>query len=329
MGVLHVDRRDAALAYRDGAVEVRVPGAPASLTPIGSLDRIVVTGSAIVSTGLLAQCWERGVGFLVLSGRRGMPTARLAAAPHGDAGLRLAQALATQDPLLRRRLAALIVSAKITGQAGVLRRLSAGRPGGRALSASAMTTIARARRRIRLDQSLGVDSLRGIEGAVAAAYFPALAAFFPPSLGFSRRVRRPPTDPVNAALSLGYAMATAEASRQAQIAGLDPAIGALHGLAHGREALALDLVELARPRVDRFVHDLFRTRTLTADHFTRSGDAMLLGKAGRARFHAAWEDEAPALARLLRRTARVGIGMLRAMPQEAMVAKIDEAADDP
>lgn len=316
MATLYVDRRDAAIGYRDGAVEVRAAGARLSLTPMHGLERIVVAGTATVSTGLLAQCWERGVGFLLLSGRRGAPTARLAGAPHGDATLRLSQALATRDRLFRRDAAAEIVSAKLAGQLRLLRRLAAGRHGGRAMAGTAPATIAAALRRVREERTLDVDSLRGLEGAAAAAYFPAFAAFFPPSLGFSRRVRRPATDPVNAALSLGYAIAGAEASRQAQHVGLDPAIGALHGLAHGREALALDLVEPARPRVDALVHDLFRRRTLTADHFTAIEGAVVLGKAGRARFYETWEVEAPCLARYLARAARRAAALLRARPPE-------------
>ena len=314
MGAFYVDRREATLGYRDGAVEVRIPGAPPTFTPLGAIDRIVVAGSATVSTGLLAQCWERGVGFLVLSGRRGEPTARLAALPHGDASLRIAQVLASRSVSMRRTAAAAIVAAKLAGQLRLIRRLSDARPGGRAMAGSALTVLASALRRTRRETELDVDSLRGIEGAAAAAYLSAFTKFFPPSLGFTRRTRRPPTDPVNAALSLGYALATAEASRQAQIAGLDPAVGALHGLAHGREALALDLVEPVRPRVDRMIHDLFRTRSLTADHFTKTGEAVLLGKAGRARFYEAWEAEAPRLARHLRRTARQGVVMLRTVP---------------
>jgi CRISPR-associated protein Cas1 len=312
MATLHVDRRDAVLAYRDGAVEVRAPDAVPLLTPLRGLERIVVSGSATVSTGLLAQCWARGVGLLVLSGRRSEPTARLFGAPHGDAALRVAQAVASRDEDACRAFAAEIIAAKIARQARLLRRLAEARPGGRALLGGAPTTLYDALRRARSEPGLDVAGLRGLEGAAAAAYFAAFARFFPPGLGFSQRVRRPPTDPVNAALSLGYTLATFEAGRQAQLAGIDPAIGALHGLAHGRDAAALDLVEPARPGVDAIVHELFRARTLARDHFQTAPDgAVTLGKAGRARFYEAWRVAAPSLKRLLRRAARRGVARLR------------------
>ena len=67
----------------------------------------------------------------------------------------------------------------------------------------------------------------GLEGA-AAAYFRALAAAFPPALGFEGRNRRPPRDPVNACLSLGYTLLHGDAVREAAVQGFDPMIGVLH-----------------------------------------------------------------------------------------------------
>ena len=56
-----------------------------------------------------------------------------------------------------------------------------------------------------------IASLLGIEGAGAAAYFAGYRTLFPDSLQFEGRNRRPPRDPVNACLSLGYTMVHFEA----------------------------------------------------------------------------------------------------------------------
>lgn len=313
MATLYVDRRNAGLAYRDGAIEVRSPGSAPFTVPLRDLDRVVVASSATLSTGLLAQCWTQNVGILVLSGRRAEPTARFLGVPHGDARVRIAQALAAIDPELAARFATEIVRAKIAGQLRTLRRLRPGGHGGAARWGSARKRLAAAVSQLADTPTQGLDRVRGIEGAAAAAYFEAFATGFAPSLGFRKRVRRPPTDPVNAALSLGYTLATFEAARQAQIAGLDPAIGVLHAPAHGRLALALDLVEPIRPRVDALVHRLFGTRRLRADQFRTAPDgAVLLGKAGRGAFYAAWETEQAGLSRLLKRIARHAAGRLKA-----------------
>ena len=133
----------------------------------------------------------------------------------------------------------------------------------------------------------------------AQAHFAGLQAVFAPSLNFNGRNRRPPRDPVNAVLSLGYTMLHAECVLQLYGAGLDPFIGFLHELDFGRESLACDLAEPRRPAVDRFVHHLFRSGELEAAHFVALQGACLLGKAGRAHFYAAWAGAASDLRREL------------------------------
>jgi CRISPR-associated protein Cas1 len=66
-------------------------------------------------------------------------------------------------------------------------------------------------------------------------------------------------------------------------------VGFYHQLDFGRESLASDLLEPIRPFVDRFALRLFKEETLRADNFSSTESGCLLGKAGRARFYAAWE----------------------------------------
>lgn len=123
----------------------------------------------------------------------------------------------------------------------------------------------------------------------------------PESLGFTGRNRRPPRDPANAVLSLGYTLLHFEAVRACHAAGLDPMIGFFHELEFGRESLAADLIEPLRPRVDAWAWELFRHQVLRTEDFRREGDACLLGKGGRQRFYAEFESLARPLRRLLRR----------------------------
>jgi CRISPR-associated protein Cas1 len=131
----------------------------------------------------------------------------------------------------------------------------------------------------------------GSEGAAARAYFAAFATAFAPALGFVGRNRRPPRDPVNVCLSIGYTLLHFEALQAAARAGLDPAIGVYHEVKPGRDSLACDLVEPVRAEVDGFVHDLFATAGLRPEHFTGGGGApCLIGKAGRTLFYRAYEE---------------------------------------
>lgn len=102
-----------------------------------------------------------------------------------------------------------------------------------------------------------LDSLRGLEGAAATAYFSVFdqlilndqSVFF-----FHSRSRRPPLDPVNALLSFSYSLLSHDCASALESTGLDSYVGFLHRDRPGRSSLALDLMEEFRPCIaDRFV----------------------------------------------------------------------------
>lgn len=302
MSTLIIDRRDAALDSETGRLTVRLGGAEVAHFPLAQIERLVVRGQATLSTRLLAALHEGGAGILLLSGRRNEATATLLGKPHSDGAIRTGQLVLSLDSAARLRLARWVVAAKIAAQARALARGEAARADRRALLYARRTLpgfIARAR------EASDIASLSGIEGAAAAAYFPALGDLFPAGARFCGRNRRPPRDPGNAVLSLGYTLITFDAAREAALAGLDPLVGFLHALSPGRPSLACDLVEPVRPRIDLWAVGLFRSDTLRSDHFHMDGEACLLGKAGRSAFLAAWEEEAGLFRRMLREMCRV------------------------
>lgn len=135
-----------------------------------------------------------------------------------------------------------------------------------------------------LDRTKDEDGLRGMEGAVAAEWFKSLRAGLDPGWGFRQRQRRPPPDPFNAVLSLGYTVLAATTARALLRNGLDPAVGFLHCPQSGRHALALDALECLRPRFDR--HALRLMAGYKTEDFT--GDPQLgcrLGKSARLAFY--------------------------------------------
>jgi CRISPR-associated protein Cas1 len=240
---------------------------------------------------------------LIFGGVRGSKIATVRGASHNDGARRIGQYRRYDDPIWRRDWSHRLVRGKLKGQTRLLQRALAERPDQRREITHALTQLTAARTRIAAEPELGIERLRGIEGAAAAAYFGALVHLFPDGLDFTGRNRRPPRDPVNAALSLGYTLLHFEAVRACHWAGLDPIIGYFHELDFGRESLASDLIEPQRPRVDAWVWEQFRTRNLRADHFTREGDACLLGKTGRQHFYRDFEPFMRPLRRLLRRFA--------------------------
>ena len=322
MATLYLDRNGAALDAEAGSLVVRFGGAVATRIPLAPLERVVVHGEAVLSARLLAALWRHDVGLLLLSGRHSEATARLVGRPHDDAALRLLQYRRAVDAEACRAAGRRIVAAKLAGAARLLGRALALRPDRRKPLGDAAATLARLEARIagpgEGGEALDRDALMGIEGAGAAAFFRAYATLFPESLGFAQRRRRPPPDPVNVALSLGYTLLHHLAVREAQIIGLDPLIGFLHVPERGRESLACDLVEPLRPHVEEWVWRAFAERRLRAEHFSRErGGGCLLGKAGRQAFYDGFEPTAAALRRLLRRICRDLAAELRREPAPA------------
>lgn len=300
MSTLVLDKPELELRCDGAALALYEAGARRGTVPLALLERVVLLGSQIrLDSGVLARLGEAGVALLVL-GRRGGQRLALALGPrHNDAALRLAQCAAALDGATALAYARDLIRAKLRAQRRALDRMLAVRADCRKPLTDALGSLADIE--TSLAAAADASAIRGCEGAAAAAHFRALAAVFPPSLGFTGRNRRPPRDPVNAALSLGYTLLHFDAVRACHVAGLDPLIGFYHRAAFGRESLACDLIEPLRPRLDEWLWDQFRSRALRDDHFATSASGCQLQKAGRARFYADYERAARPWRRWLRR----------------------------
>jgi CRISPR-associated protein Cas1 len=108
---------------------------------------------------------------------------------------------------------------------------------------------------------------------------------------FTHRNRRPPRDPVNALLSLGYGLLAKDVTILCASVGLDPYLGFFHQPRHGRPSLALDMMEPFRPLiVDSAVLSAINQRMVTSKDFFLTGDAVALTTKGRKNFYLAYEQ---------------------------------------
>ena len=311
MNTLYIDRPGYELRWREGALQLRRDGELERSVPAALLQRVVLRADTLLSSATLAALADADIGLLAFGGRGGQRVAQLMGKPGADARLRLAQCdLALQEGA-SAAIAARLVRAKLLGQARLLRRALAQRPDLRKPLLDGLETLGLTLAQLRgaAASALPIGSLRGLEGAGAAAYFRAYQQLFAPALGFVGRRRRPPPDPVNAALSLGYTLLHAQAAQVLWSQGLDPALGFLHAPAYSRASLACDLMEPWRVQVDQLVWDAFRERTLRPEHFGRDGaGACLMGKQARAALypllHLAARRSEPAMRRTARALAR-------------------------
>jgi len=116
------------------------------------------------------------------------------------------------------------------------------------------------------------------------------------NFNFSNRNRRPPTDPVNAMLSLAYSLLTKDCTLAALAVGFDPYIGFYHQPRFGRPALGLDLVEEFRPLIaESTVLSCINNRVITQKDFVQAGQAVNLTAPGRKRFFQIYEQRMSSL----------------------------------
>jgi len=160
-----------------------------------------------------------------------------------------------------------------------------------------------------------IEQLLGLEGAAASLYFqhfggmvkveddlPGLALPVENTLqrtfnfNFQHRNRRPPTDPVNAMLSLAYSMLAKDCTLAALAVGFDPYVGFYHQPRFGRPALGLDLMEEFRPLVaESTVLSCINNRVITDKDFVKGGQAVNLSAPGRKRFFQTYEQRMSSL----------------------------------
>lgn len=313
MGLLLLDRSQLDVRAEGETLALYEAGERRGTVPVKLIDRCVIHGAQTrLDSGVLMKLAEAGATTVLMSPRQTRRIAIVLGAHHNNAAVRLAQAARVMDDTWCRQWALGLVRAKLARQHRAIRSLLAQRADARkplfdamkALEASLKELPAQPSPTRELQAQPDLANLRGREGAAARAYFSGLAGVMPPAMQFAGRNRRPPRDPVNACLSLGYTLLHAQAVQACTVAGLDPLLGFYHRPAFGRESLASDLIEPLRPAVDLWVWEQLRTRDLREEHFNHDKGACLLGKAGRQQFYASWEEHAAPWRRWLRVRAR-------------------------
>jgi CRISPR-associated protein Cas1 len=162
-------------------------------------------------------------------------------------------------------------------------------------------------------EAKSIEELLGIEGAAASQYFQHLSGMIKVAdelagidgenkgakqltFNFAHRNRRPPTDPVNAMLSLAYSLLSKDCTLAALAVGFDPYIGFYHQPRFGRPALGLDLMEEMRPLIaESTVLSCINNRVVTEKDFVRAGEAVNLTAPGRKRFFQMYEQRMSSL----------------------------------
>ncbi|HCF59081.1 MAG TPA: CRISPR-associated endonuclease Cas1, partial [Myxococcales bacterium] len=282
---LHVLTQGARVGVSGAELVVKLKDQELGRASLPKTSQVSVFGNIQVTTQALRALLQAGTPVAFLS-QGGWFYGSAHGMPHGNVFLRRAQYNAIEDPEKALAIVRRLVLVKLRNQRTLIRR-NAAEP------QAALARIDAAG--ISAKTAPDIATLRGHEGEGAAAYFSAFGSMLKPpdklaGFDFHGRNRRPPTDPVNAALSFGYSILCREWATVLATVGLDPLAGFLHQPRHGRPALALDLMEEFRPIIaDSVVIGAINTGELSAGEFVTRGNACNLNDAGRRKFLQAWE----------------------------------------
>lgn len=294
MADLILDRRGFSLTYEGECLIIRHKDVPTRSLPMRRIGKIICQHGVNVDTKLIGQCQRFGIDFIVLNARYSEHSFAIHADHLHQAQRRVAQYRISTEPELAFKLAKRLVLRKILLSIRCTENHADGE----------LHQILHGQWKQAADTQ-NIDTLRGHEGIAQRAMFNHWKQQLRPELGFVRRERRPPPDPVNALLSLSATLAHHEAVRQCLAHGLDPWLGFYHVLTPGRQSLACDLMEPLRPSLERWVVQQFNQGHLDLRHFSTSNGGCMMGKQGREIFYRLWQENMVTVHKKLRHYAQL------------------------
>lgn len=290
MGTVYITQDDAFIGKTDERLQIKAEKKTLLDVPLIKIDGVVILGRATVSPAAIAELLQRNIplSFLTSTGRY---LGRLEPELTKNIFVRSAQWRAAGESEQALHVVRSFIRGKLKNYRNALLRRE--REGSELDLQAAITRIEQAI--APLDKTATVDSLRGLEGAGSAAYFGVFNQLIRgEGFNFEARRRRPPTDPVNALLSFGYALLRHDVQGAVNVVGFDPYLGYLHVQRYGRPGLALDLMEEFRPLVvDAMVLSAINRRSLTLADFTTEplSGAVSLSDDGRRTFLRLYEQK--------------------------------------
>jgi CRISPR-associated protein Cas1 len=281
--VLVVQTPGAQIGQRGDQLIVSLKGEDVRKIPGQQVRSIYCYGAVQMTAQAVETCLELGidVSYFSPAGRflgllRGLPTSGVDA--------RRGQYRLFELPGVRLQLAREVIRAKIHNQRVMLMR-----------NGDVPDRVAQLMANFRdaTESARDLTALLGVEGSAAALYFEQFESMLKQrddwKFDWRGRNRRPPRDPVNALLSLGYSMLAKELTGVCHSVGLDPFLGFMHQPRYGRPALALDLMEEFRPLVaDSVAISLINRGEVGPEDFMRNANGTFLTDKGRKPFWEAW-----------------------------------------
>ena len=286
MTTLYLNEQQSIVQKRDEYLLITYADKRKTEIPLLHISQVVVSGDITLTTPALHALLERGIDVSFLS-FYGHFRGKLQPPVSKNAAIRNAQYRAHAHQPEALQIAQACVRGKLANMRTMLLRAN------RQIQNDEVTLATQQIQQMiaTANDTTTIGTLLGVEGNGSASYFRVFGKILRGNFQFTHRRRRPPTDPVNAMLSLGYTLLGQQVASAIQVVGLDPYAGFLHQLRHGRPSLALDMMEEFRPLiVDSVVLNICNHRLLTANDFQEELGVVHLKPEARKKFYGKFEE---------------------------------------
>ncbi len=267
MRVAVIDRKDIRIKAERSALKF-----DGETLPFGLMDMLVINHRVDLSSRDILKLNEADISLLIVS-HNNRNLSLLNSANTKNGALRLAQYNALGD---RLKIAKYFIAQKVRTHAEHLSYFDTQLPIDSVLD--------------EIEQCGSVESLIGIEGTFAKAYFKAYFLLFPKDFRASKRSKNPPKDPLNALLSFWYSLYYHIITVKLLSMGFDPAIGYLHVPFRTHNALSSDFIEIFRAEINHAVLGLFVNGLLEKSDFSYKGGGVYLKFEGRKKIWQSFVD---------------------------------------
>ncbi len=144
----------------------------------------------------------------------------------------------------------------------------------------------------KISQVKDIAELMGAEGHIRNRYYQAFNKIIKDDFQFTKRVKRPPDNIINALISFANSLVYANCLTQIYRTTLNPTVSFLHEPGERRFSLSLDLAEVFKPILaDRIIFKLLNNRELQESHFDQDLNYCYLKESGRRIFIAAFDEK--------------------------------------
>ena len=275
MSYLYVCEQGSIIGYEGNRFKVKCKDGLLKSVPAETLEAIEIFGNVQFTTQCMTECLKRGLNVVFYSSN-GAYFGRLLSTNHVNVERQRLQAALTEK--FKVTIAKNIIWAKIKNQSVILRRYARNKNVSADDSIFKMVQLGK-----KIDACNDTEQIMGFEGAAARIYFAELGRLIDEEFKFSGRNRRPPLDPFNSVISLGYSIILNEIYGKLEGKGLNPYFGVLHKDREKHPTLASDLMEEWRAvLVDSLAMSMFNGHELMQKDFYRDNDtkAVYLTKDG-------------------------------------------------